>query len=63
MAENADRDVDGEKAGPRAEGPAPAFELRWGGLHVTVDRVPRWTVTAVTVVLGSAGTWLAVPRR
>lgn len=28
--------------------PAPAFELRWGGLHLTIQRVPVWLITAAT---------------
>jgi hypothetical protein len=35
----------------------PAFELRCGGLQVTIDRIPAWLVTTVTTVVGSGVAW------
>jgi hypothetical protein len=35
----------------------PAFELRLGGLHLTVQRIPGWLVALVTAAGGAAGTW------
>ncbi|WP_327132300.1 hypothetical protein OG311_15585 [Streptomyces sp. NBC_01343] len=36
----------------------PQFELRWGGLHVIIHRVPVWFVTLVTTAAGSgAAAW------
>ncbi|WP_326777104.1 hypothetical protein OG698_39565 [Streptomyces sp. NBC_01003] len=35
----------------------PAFELRCGGIRVTIDRVPTWLVTTVTTVAGSGIAW------
>ncbi|WP_179200133.1 hypothetical protein [Streptomyces sp. NRRL B-24572] len=37
----------------------PAFELRAGGMHVIIQRVPGWLVALVTTVGGAAGTWWA----
>ncbi|MFF5633683.1 hypothetical protein [Streptomyces sp. NPDC012825] len=37
----------------------PQFELRFGGLHVTVQRVPGWLVVLFTTASGVAGTWWA----
>ncbi len=34
--------------------PRPFLELRVGGLHMTVQCVPRWLVTTLTTVAGSA---------
>ncbi|WP_228989153.1 hypothetical protein [Streptomyces sp. DH8] len=31
----------------------PAFELRCGGLHLTVQRVPGWLVAALATATGS----------
>lgn len=35
----------------------PALELRVGGLHLTVQRVPPWLVALVTTAGGAALTW------
>ncbi|MFI9120589.1 hypothetical protein ACIGW0_14500 [Streptomyces bikiniensis] len=35
----------------------PAFELRVGGMHLTVQRVPGWLVALFTTASGAAGTW------
>lgn len=36
----------------------PQFELRWGGLHVVIQRVPVWLVTLATTAAGSgAAAW------
>ncbi|MGA5064515.1 hypothetical protein ACPB9E_12165 [Streptomyces exfoliatus] len=37
----------------------PQFEIRCGGLHLTVQRVPGWLVALVTTAGGAAGTWWA----
>lgn len=37
----------------------PALELRFGGLHLTVQRVPGWLVALITTVGGAAGAWWA----
>lgn len=38
----------------------PAFELRYGGLHLTIQRVPGWLVAALATAAGSGLTaWLA----
>ncbi|MEV5882729.1 hypothetical protein AB0L74_08425 [Streptomyces sp. NPDC052020] len=37
----------------------PAFELRAGGLHVIIQRIPGWLVALVTTAGGAAGTWWA----
>ncbi len=34
----------------------PAFELRFGGLHLTVRRIPGWLVALVTTS-GATLTW------
>ncbi|NVK76854.1 hypothetical protein [Streptomyces morookaense] len=31
----------------------PQFELRWGGLHLTIQRVPAWLVTLLTTAAGT----------
>ncbi|MFJ4710817.1 hypothetical protein [Streptomyces sp. NPDC088785] len=37
----------------------PALELRCGGLHVTIQRVPGWLVTAVATATGTGfAAWL-----
>ncbi|WP_327283678.1 MULTISPECIES: hypothetical protein [unclassified Streptomyces] len=36
----------------------PQFELRCGGLHVIIHRVPAWLVTLVTTAAGTgAAAW------
>ncbi|MEU5684641.1 hypothetical protein [Streptomyces venezuelae] len=37
--------------------PPPAIELRCGGLHVTVQRVPVWLVSLLTTVSGAGAAW------
>ncbi|MEU1144149.1 hypothetical protein ACFYO9_14255 [Streptomyces sp. NPDC005863] len=37
--------------------PPPALELRCGGLHVTVQRVPVWLISLLTTAGGIGGTW------
>lgn len=37
----------------------PAIELRLGGLHLTVQRIPSWLVALITTAGGAAGTWWA----
>ncbi|MDT9691705.1 hypothetical protein Q5762_25850 [Streptomyces sp. P9(2023)] len=37
----------------------PHFELRCGGLHLTVQRIPGWLVVLITTAGGAAGTWWA----
>ncbi|WP_435189799.1 hypothetical protein [Streptomyces sp. bgisy126] len=39
--------------------PPPVLELRCGGLHLTVQRVPGWLVALITTAAGAAGTWWA----
>ncbi|MEV0257377.1 hypothetical protein AB0H82_24370 [Streptomyces sp. NPDC050732] len=38
---------------------APQFELRCGGLHVTIQRVPVWLVSLVTTAGGIGAAWWA----
>ncbi|WP_158679215.1 hypothetical protein [Streptomyces sp. Tu 6176] len=38
---------------------APQFELRCGGLHVTVQRFPPWLLTLLTAATGSGIAWVA----
>jgi hypothetical protein len=33
--------------------PTPAIELRCGGLHLTIQRVPGWLVAALATAAGS----------
>ncbi|MFF2043307.1 hypothetical protein ACFVVX_23085 [Kitasatospora sp. NPDC058170] len=35
----------------------PQFELRCGGLHLTIQRVPVWLVALVTTAAGTGATW------
>ncbi|MFJ3186941.1 hypothetical protein [Streptomyces halstedii] len=37
----------------------PQFELRWGGVHVTVQRVPAWLITLMTTAGSAAAAWWA----
>ncbi|WP_158506252.1 MULTISPECIES: hypothetical protein [Streptomyces] len=37
----------------------PALELRIGGLHLTVQRIPPLLVALITTAGGAAGTWWA----
>lgn len=37
----------------------PVLELRCGGLHLTIQRVPAWFVTLVTTATGAAAAWWA----
>ncbi|MEU2874477.1 hypothetical protein ABZ769_35710 [Streptomyces olivoreticuli] len=41
------------------EQPPPQFELRWGGLHLTIQHIPAWLVTLVTTAAGTGvgATW------
>ncbi|WP_160159752.1 hypothetical protein [Streptomyces sp. WAC05374] len=43
---------------PSSKNP-PGFELRLGGLHVKLQRVPGWLVALVTTAGWAAGTWWA----
>lgn len=36
---------------------SPQFELRCGGLHLTVQRFPSWLVTLVTTATGAGAAW------
>lgn len=35
----------------------PQFELRCGGLHLTIQRIPAWLVTLVAAVAGTGTAW------
>jgi hypothetical protein len=35
----------------------PAFELRCGGVRLTVQRVPAWLITIITTAVGSGLAW------
>ncbi|MFJ5811732.1 hypothetical protein [Streptomyces sp. NPDC093093] len=37
--------------------PLPALELRCGGLHLTIQRVPGWLIGLITTAGGAAATW------
>lgn len=38
---------------------APSFELRCGGLHVTIQNVPAWLMAALAATTGSGlAAWL-----
>ncbi|WP_329621892.1 hypothetical protein OG357_16640 [Streptomyces sp. NBC_01255] len=39
--------------------PPARFELRVGGLHLTVQRIPGWLVALATTAGGAAVTWWA----
>ncbi|MEV0440897.1 hypothetical protein AB0I84_36630 [Streptomyces spectabilis] len=43
----------------RTNSPVPLLELRCGGLHLTIQRIPGWLVAVVTTAGGAAGTWWA----
>lgn len=44
---------------PHETKPNPAFELRCGGLHLTIQRVPGWLVAALATAAGSGlAAWL-----
>ncbi|GGU67111.1 hypothetical protein GCM10010502_17790 [Kitasatospora aureofaciens] len=45
---------------PGSKARAPQFELRWGGLHLTIQRIPAWLITAATA---GAGTLAALLTR
>jgi hypothetical protein len=36
---------------------AAVLELNFGGVHLTVQRIPRWLVALITTAGGSALTW------
>lgn len=36
--------------------PLPALELRCGGLHLTIQRIPGWLIGLITTA-GAAATW------
>ncbi len=36
----------------------PVFELRWGGLHLTIQRIPARLITALVTAGGILLTWL-----
>ncbi|MEU9787825.1 hypothetical protein AB0H92_43905 [Streptomyces phaeochromogenes] len=39
--------------------PPPRFELRWGGLHLTIQRIPGWLVASFATATGSGlAAWL-----
>ncbi|MFD9073658.1 hypothetical protein [Streptomyces lasiicapitis] len=38
---------------------APAFELRCGGMHLTIQRVPVWLVSLITTAGSVGATWWA----
>lgn len=35
----------------------PQLELRFGGLHLTLQRIPAWLVTLITAAATGAGAW------
>ncbi|AJC59610.1 hypothetical protein GZL_07054 [Streptomyces sp. 769] len=35
----------------------PQFELRCGGLHLIIQRVPGWLITLATAAIGSGAAW------
>jgi hypothetical protein len=35
----------------------PALELRCGGLHLTIQRVPAWLITIITTATGTGAAW------
>jgi hypothetical protein len=37
----------------------PALELRCGGVHLTIQRVPPWLVSLVTAAGGVGAAWWA----
>lgn len=37
--------------------PHPFFELRCGGLRLTVQRIPTWVITLATTVTGTGAAW------
>lgn len=39
--------------------PLPALEIRCGGLHLTIQRVPVWLVSLVATAAGTVATWWA----
>ncbi|MFD8479069.1 hypothetical protein [Kitasatospora sp. NPDC059673] len=43
----------------RETNPYPVFELRCGGVKLTVQRVSPWLLTLLTTVGGAVGTWWA----
>ncbi|WP_432068986.1 hypothetical protein [Streptomyces sp. C10-9-1] len=47
------------KPEPHQKTTAPVFELRCGGLHLTIQRVPGWLVAALATAAGSGiAAWL-----
>lgn len=36
---------------------APQFELRCGGMHLTIQRIPVWLLTLVTTAAGTGAAW------
>ncbi|MFF9640901.1 hypothetical protein [Kitasatospora aureofaciens] len=37
----------------------PQFELCFGGIHLTIQRLPEWLITAVMTGTGGATAWWA----
>ncbi|MFE7467227.1 hypothetical protein ACFU6R_24430 [Streptomyces sp. NPDC057499] len=37
--------------------PRPFLELRCGGLHLTIQRVPGWLLGLLTTAIGAVTTW------
>lgn len=35
----------------------PYIEVRWGGLHITVQRIPAWLIGLITTAAGTVGAW------
>lgn len=46
-----------ERAVTAHESPRPFIELRVGGLHLTIQRVPGWLVALTTTGGGALLTW------
>ncbi|MFE4263366.1 hypothetical protein [Streptomyces sp. NPDC056883] len=42
------------KSTTRNERPRPALEIHLGGMHLTVERVPYWLMTATVMTLMTA---------
>lgn len=42
---------------PNSQRESPQFELRWGGLHLTVQRFPVWLLAVVTTAAGTGAAW------
>lgn len=45
------------RTAPRRPSHPPQIEIRFGGLHLIIQRVPGWLITLASAALGTGTVW------